>query len=115
MTNNREPERWMRDARDGQRNLVFPDTANNEARFWRNVINGQRCLTLLQVSGLFVFGLWVAVLAFAITFEKGFSWDSVLAGSLRWLIGFGVIAAFLLAFSIVQLWTRLRRSRRPRR
>jgi hypothetical protein len=32
---------WERDVRNRQRNIVFPDTVLNEARFFRNVSSGQ--------------------------------------------------------------------------
>jgi|SRR6185437_4938165 len=40
---------WMRDVELSQRNIVFPDTAANEARFWRNF--GSRKLSAVQVVG----------------------------------------------------------------
>jgi hypothetical protein len=42
----------MRDVNSRQRNIVFPDAAVNEARFWRNVISGKRSLTAVQVIGI---------------------------------------------------------------
>lgn len=30
-------EQWLRDIDDRQRNVVFPATVQNEARFWRNL------------------------------------------------------------------------------
>ncbi|HEX6802136.1 MAG TPA: hypothetical protein VF133_00520 [Terriglobales bacterium] len=41
---------WMRDVELSQRNIVFPDTAANEARFWRTLISGK--LTTVQVIGV---------------------------------------------------------------
>jgi len=40
----------MRDVELSQRNVVFPDTAANEARFWRNIISGK--LTTVQIIGV---------------------------------------------------------------
>ena len=36
---------WLQDVEARQRNVVFPDTANNEARFWRNIMEGRQRLT----------------------------------------------------------------------
>jgi hypothetical protein len=36
---------------------VFPDTAQNEARFWRNIISGQQRLTAVQIVGIVIIGL----------------------------------------------------------
>src|SRR6476619_7656934 len=37
MSNRRRREEWLRDVDQRQRNTVFPDTTQNEARFWRNL------------------------------------------------------------------------------
>src|SRR5439155_1019781 len=36
MTRRVKREEWLQDIEARQRNVVFPDTVNNEARFWRN-------------------------------------------------------------------------------
>lgn len=41
---------WMRDVEQRQRNIVFPDTAANEARFWRGLSATK--LTLPQIVGI---------------------------------------------------------------
>jgi len=43
----------MRDVELSQRNIVFPDTAASEARFWRNIISGK--LTTVQTIGVIVY------------------------------------------------------------
>ena len=45
-------EEWLRDVDARQRNVVFPDTAANEGRFWRNIVSGKRPLTTVQVIGI---------------------------------------------------------------
>jgi hypothetical protein len=45
----------MQDAHLRQRNIVFPDTVRNEARFWRNIATHH--LTPVQVIGVAVMGL----------------------------------------------------------
>jgi hypothetical protein len=52
-------DEWLRDVDARQRNVVFPDTAQNEARFWRNIISGKRPLTTAQVTGIAV--VWLAM------------------------------------------------------
>lgn len=42
----------MREVEASQRNIVFPDTAANEARFWRNIISGKNRLSIGQIVGL---------------------------------------------------------------
>lgn len=42
----------MRDVELSQRNTVFPDTAANEARFWRNLISGKQRISTVQVIGI---------------------------------------------------------------
>jgi len=52
MSKSRKREEWLRDIEKRQRNVVFPDTVNNEARFWRNIIEGKQRLTVVQRSEL---------------------------------------------------------------
>jgi hypothetical protein len=52
-------EQWLRDIDARQRNIVFPDTAENEGRFWRNIISGKRRLSIVQIIGIGI--MWVAV------------------------------------------------------
>ncbi len=57
----RSREQWQADIEARQRNIVFPDTANNEARFWRNALDGKTKLTPAQIAGITV--MWLAVIA----------------------------------------------------
>src|SRR5690349_13715657 len=45
----RKSEEWMRDVEGSQRNIVFPDTALNEARLWQNLIHGKRHLGAVHI------------------------------------------------------------------
>ena len=56
----KKQEEWMRDIAARQRNIVFPDTASNEARFWRNIISSKRRLSTVQVIGIGIVGAAVA-------------------------------------------------------
>ena len=44
-------EEWQQDINARQRNIVFPDTAQNEGRLWRNLASGTQRLTILQAVG----------------------------------------------------------------
>jgi ABC-type uncharacterized transport system permease subunit len=70
-----------------QRNTVFPDTTQNEARFWRNMISGKQHLSTAQMVGLL---LVCGVLAAPV-------WDMIKAMSsiVGWLF-FGACGAFFL-------------------
>jgi hypothetical protein len=108
MSKSRKREEWLRDIEERQRNVVFPDTVNNEARFWRNIIEGKQRLTVVQRVGIGIFVLSVGTLVFLITFPRNdplspvFSWSKLLTGGLNWLVGFGVIGIFLLIFRLSQ-------------
>ena len=45
-------EAWLDDIRASQRNVVFPDTVQNEGRFWRNILSGKGRFTITQVVGI---------------------------------------------------------------
>lgn len=100
----RRHDEWLRDVHDRQRNIVFPDTAANEARFWRNVFNGTRTLSGIQIAGVLV--LAVAVLAIVVgTFTEdnsGSFLGNVLVGLVRWALAFGILGGFLIVFGLVR-------------
>jgi hypothetical protein len=89
----------MQDLYNRQRNIVFPDTAANEARFWRNVLVGRQRLTAPQVVGL-------ALVAFAVI------WAILLRPLLDWVIGFTILAGLLGLFSLMSGRQKGPRSRR---
>ena len=67
-------DEWMQDVQARQRNVVFPDTVNNEARFWRNIYEGRQRLTTVQRIGLFILVIAMGVLVFGnIPFTANFS------------------------------------------
>lgn len=98
----------MQDVQRRQRNVVFPDTVNNEARFWRNIIEGRQRLTLIQKVGVSIIALAMAILAFVMTFDGNnpfsadFSWGRLLNALLIWVIAFCFLALILVAFRISQ-------------
>jgi hypothetical protein len=76
MNNNRERDRWLQDVEARQRNVVFPDTVQNEARFWRNL--GKQPFTTstkvgLGILGVFVYGFLIAI--FVAAFGSGVGWQ----------------------------------------
>jgi hypothetical protein len=65
MRNRLNRERWLHDVEARQRNVVFPDTVQNEGRFWRNLGNQGWTTTSkigLLVLGIFVFGALATIL-----------------------------------------------------
>jgi predicted phage tail protein len=57
---------WQRDLYARQRNVVFPDTAANEARFWRNLITGKQKLSVAHIIGLGLMFLTLAGALYAV-------------------------------------------------
>jgi hypothetical protein len=43
---------WLHDVEMRQRNIVFPDTMKNEARFWRNLMDSKGHLSATQIIGI---------------------------------------------------------------
>ena len=79
-------EEWQRDIDLRQRNVVFPDTAANETRFWRNIISGQQKLGITQVIGIILIYLTLAVVVYSI--GRNFrSWIALLVVSAAVLLG----------------------------
>ena len=105
MSKHRDRDEWLNDINARQRNIVFPDTANNEGRFWRNIINGHQRLNFVQKFGILL--IYITLIAALATylfedFRSGFSWQSVMAGCIQVLIGFGILGVFLGLFSLSQ-------------
>jgi len=89
----KQREEWLHDVEARQRNVVFPDTVQNEGRFWRNLGKGPSSTSAkagLVVLTIFVF-VWAAVILVA-TYTGGVMWEFGLA--LLLLCGpiFGAIA-----------------------
>jgi hypothetical protein len=93
MNNNRKRDQWLQDVEARQRNVVFPDTVQNEARFWRNL--GKQPWTTSTKVGLGALGLlgwgFLAVVLVA-TFQAGVTWAFVLGMILFCGPLFGAIA-----------------------
>jgi len=96
-------DRWIDDVRQRQRNVVFPDTAANESRFWRNIISGKEKLSLSQIVGITLVYLAVAAAAYGVISTQvrvsgiqGTLWERVVGNFGAWFILLGIGAAFLL-------------------
>jgi hypothetical protein len=93
MSDHHKEEQWLRDVRDRQRNIVFPDTVDNEARFWRNL--GKQPFTTPTKVGLALLAIlgWgtVAVVLVA-AFHEGVIWRIALVMLLLWGPILGAIA-----------------------
>jgi hypothetical protein len=50
-------EEWQEGVSARQRNVVFPDTVQNEGRLWRNLASGKQKLTIVQGVGIALFFL----------------------------------------------------------
>ncbi|MGA9978853.1 MAG: hypothetical protein WBQ08_09480 [Candidatus Sulfotelmatobacter sp.] len=93
MTNRPNRERWLHDVDARQRNVVFPDTVQNEGRFWRNLGN-QGWTTAIKI-GMFVLGIVVfARLAMFVImfFGKGSNIWLLAVAVVFWGAIFGLIA-----------------------
>jgi hypothetical protein len=96
MTNGLNRERWLHDMEARQRNVVFPDTVQNEARFWPNLGKHQGWTTTskigLLILGIFVFGGLATILIAVLSQGATAAWVLVLAMLLVWGPIFGLIA-----------------------
>jgi hypothetical protein len=110
MSGHKSREEWLQDIAERQRNTVFPDTVQNEARFWRTIFEGKQRLTRVQGIGVCVLVFMALVLLFTTLFldgpSRGFSWANFIYGASRWLIAFAILGIFLLVFNVSQNWKR---------
>ena len=93
MANNHKRDQWLQDIETRQRNIVLPDTVQNETRFWRNLsgrplsTSSKIGLALLAVLG---WGFFARVVVAMI--KEGVIWAFVVGMVLLWGPIFGVIA-----------------------
>jgi hypothetical protein len=93
MGDHHKRDEWLQDIAARQHNIVFPDTVQNEARFWRNL--GKQPWTTLTKIGLLVLGIFVfSLLAtfLLVIFQEGKTWGLVLVILLFWAPIFAAIA-----------------------
>jgi hypothetical protein len=95
-------EEWQQDINARQRSIVFPDTAQNEARLWRNLASGKQKLTTVQVIGIALIVLTIVSIEWrevVRTFRFGTSgptFDRLLTVFLNLAIPLGLFGFFLL-------------------
>lgn len=110
--NVRRKDEWLRDIDARQRNIVFPDTADNEGRFWRNIVSGKQSLTLAQWIGIALFGLCVIGLLTTLWPRGNYPWwEKLIDGYTIFLL----LTAGLAAFIIIGNRQARSKSCRPRR
>lgn len=104
---------WQNDIAAGQRNIVFPDTAANEARLWRSLL--VRKWTAREVLGLGLMVLTlvsafaaVVVIQFQIYNGQGTLGQRIIAAFGAWVMLLAVVAVVL---AIVWLSSRIRSGR----
>jgi len=93
MTNQHNREQWLQDVEARQRSIVFPNTAENETRFWRNLGTTPSNIATklgLAVLAVFVFGFMAFILV--ATFQAGVTWIFLLGMLIFCGSGFGAIA-----------------------
>jgi hypothetical protein len=115
-------DEWLREAEASQRNIVFPDTARNEGRFWRNIYNGKTQLNILQKVGIgVVLFAMIGTLVGLARLElwdwssKRIEWSRITILAVDWGIGIGTLIFFLGLFSLSQRYTRARDGHRDRK
>lgn len=94
-------DRWESDVGARQHNLVFPDTAANESRFWRNIISGKEKLSTSQIVGIALMYLTLAAVGYGIistqmrvSGTQGTLWERIMGNFAGWiiLVGIGVVS-----------------------
>jgi hypothetical protein len=93
MGSHHKQDRWLQDIEARQRNIVFPNTVENETRFWRNLGTGPSKTSTklgLAVLALFVFGFGGVILV--ASYQAGTMWSFLLAMLLFCGSLFGAIA-----------------------
>ena len=105
---------WLRDIDSRQRNVVFPDTIQNEGRFWRNAWAGKDSLNPAQ---------WVGVVVLFVLFGGGLLsvlWNLWPEGQAPWwkkaIEGYGVYIAVIGAVgTFIAIGNRRARRANPKR
>jgi len=104
MAGDREREVWEHDLEARQRNIVFPDTVANEARFWRNLIRGKQRIAGAKAVYIAIFGLTAVGLVLGLMSGQleelrraGLPWwQRVITVGAEWAVVFALIGGLLL-------------------
>jgi len=95
-------EEWEQDINARQRNVVFPDTVQNEGRLWRNLLNRGQKLTLVQGIGIAMLFLLCAGILLSDAYSRfryassGSISERLVAAFGWWVIIFGLFGLFFL-------------------
>ncbi len=114
MTKKAKREEWLRDVHASQRNTVFPDTASNEARLWRNLLSSKRVLTTVQILGLALLFITLGGALLGLVLDgfrypyHGSLWQLIMSRFGGYLLALAVVGVFLL---VMQFVTRPRKTR----
>jgi hypothetical protein len=117
-------EEWQQDINARQRNIAFPDAAQDEGRLWRNLVNGNQKLTIVQAIGAALIFLTIVGISWreavrTFTFATSGSTLDRLVATLERLGSHVTFALGLLAIIFLFLRWRVRRvllsERRPNR
>jgi hypothetical protein len=92
MGDHRKRDEWLQDIEARQRNVVLPDTVQNEARFWRNIGKQPSTSTKVGLALLAILGWGLFAVILVATFQEGFTWKFVLGMLLFWGPIFAAIA-----------------------
>jgi hypothetical protein len=97
---------WLHDVEMRQRNIVFPDTMKNEARFWRNLMDSKGRLSATQIIGISLMYLalivgWVvlAIIQFRATADSDSGWKTHILHA----YGVSLISAFFIGCGFLLL------------
>ena len=107
-------EEWEADVRARQRNIVFPDTVQNEGRFWRNLTSGKQKLTLVQGIGIALMfltlgGIFWSEAVRRFTFATSGSLSDRLVATLASFAPQAILLALFVVFFLIVRW-RVRRA-----
>jgi|SRR5580658_7783847 hypothetical protein len=120
----KRPEEWQQDISARQRNTLFPDTAQNEVRLWRNLASAKQKLTIVQTVGAAL--IFLTLLGFAwreavrnFTFGTSGSTSDRLVATVTSLVSSVALPLGLLAVLFLLVRWRVRRAllseKRPNR
>ena len=115
MADQHKRDEWLQDIEDRQRSVVFPNTVENEARFWRNLGTTPSSTVTkigLAVLAIFVFGFASTILI--ATYAAGVLWFFLLGMLLFCGSLFGAIA-WATRRNLQRLESSRTASKRPRR
>jgi hypothetical protein len=105
-----------------QRNVVFPDTVQNEGRLWRNLASGKQRFTIVQAIGIALIFLMLVAIFWSDAADRfrfatsGSTFDRLVGTFGWWGIIFGLFGVFflLLRWRVRRALLSERRRDRPR-